>query len=405
MRFAWLFGAASYVAIGVVLAAGCSSSKGENGFSAADGGGSSGDGAVPIGDGSTSDVHFGTGDGGGPSPCVPDPGNFEVPSNNCDDDADGMVDNVPTCDDGLLVNGTAADFVKALGLCQTSTGANDPKWGVVSASYTKGHGYDGTQPPADGQHGILAKFGGAIKPRQGKSFGVISSGFAREYDDAQGQSTVFKGGVAMQNAINPTSNGAPPNFPKPAGVCIPANDVYDVIDLKLQIKVPKNAQGFSFDFDFWSGEWPEYVCTQFNDAFVAYLHSTAFNGNAADNISYDGNHNPVSVNNDFFQACTNSVQTGCQDTHTGTSKCPLMETELAGTGFSDPGQYCNNQQSSGGGATSWLTTAAPVAPGEIISLEFIIWDTHDANYDSSVILDNFKWAPGPVTPGTVRPPK
>ena len=41
--------------------------------------------------------------------------------------------------------------------------------------------------------------------------------------------------------------------------------------------------------------------------------------------------------------------------------------------------------------SSWLTTSAPVVPGEIITLDFHIWDTGDGSYDSLVLLDGFKW--------------
>jgi hypothetical protein len=44
-----------------------------------------------------------------------------------------------------------------------------------------------------------------------------------------------------------------------------------------------------------------------------------------------------------------------------------------------------------GGGTAWLTTKAPVTPGEIFNLDFYIWDTGDLRFDSSVILDNFQW--------------
>ena len=44
-----------------------------------------------------------------------------------------------------------------------------------------------------------------------------------------------------------------------------------------------------------------------------------------------------------------------------------------------------------GGGTAWLTTQAPVVPGEIFNLDFYIWDTGDQVLDSSVIIDNFQW--------------
>ena len=70
--------------------------------------------------------------------------------------------------------------------------------------------------------------------------------------------------------------------------------------------------------------------------------------------------------------------------------------------FEDQGLFCG-ATSTGGGATGWLNTTAPVAPGEVITLQFIIWDTGDVNWDSSVLLDHFTWQPGPTTTGTTRP--
>ena len=165
-----------------------------------------------------------------------------------------------------------------------------------------------------------------------------------------------------------------------------------------------NAEGFQFDFDFYSGEWPEYVCTDFNDSFVAWLQSAAFMGKSGDfNVSFDSMNNPVSVNNGFFDRCTANAQTGCQGNKTATAACPGGPSELQGTGFYNLGNYCSGQ-TTGGGATGWLTTTAPVKQGEVITLQFIIWDTGDPNWDSSVLLDNFQWQPGPTQTGTQRPP-
>jgi hypothetical protein len=351
------------------------------------------------------------GDGGAAPACAPSPANYDIPGNNCDDDGDGKVDNVTVCDQGLAVTGAAADFVKSLGLCQAATGS---AWGVVSAAYTSGYKQSGA--PNDGQHGILPKFGDVVKPREGQSFGVLSSGWAREWDDqtlTSCDTTSFAGCFKQGVAIGGGNNGAPPGFPKKAGNCDVATDTHDVIDLKIQIKVPANAQGFQFDFDFWTGEWPEYVCTTFNDGFVAFVTSTANKSGGPENVSFDPMGNPVSVNNDFFDRCTDGATTGCTGSNQGTSKCPGGTAELAGTGFLAMGTYCPNLNpfgpqpppSSGGGATGWLTTQAPAKAGETITLEYIIWDTGDSAFDSSVVVDNFQWAPGPVTTGTQRPPR
>src|SRR5581483_3098109 len=108
---------------------------------------------------------FGGDAGDGATACVPDPSNFDVPGNNCDDDGDGMVDNsASSCDNGsLMQTGDAYAFAKSIGLCPKSNGSS---WGVVSAAYTQG--YMNMQPPDMNQHGILTKFGNKLVPRDGK---------------------------------------------------------------------------------------------------------------------------------------------------------------------------------------------------------------------------------------------
>jgi len=327
------------------------------------------------------------GDGGGG--CNPDPGNFDVPGNGCDDDGDGTVDNPQgSCDASLQLGGPAGDFAKAIGLCKVSTNGS---WGVVSATYT--NGYNSTKAPADpNQHGILKKFGNKITPRQGSAFGVLSSGWATEYDQCDDPQGVFKGGCQMGDGV--TTNTPPPGYPKKVGQCDPSTDIYDAMGVTLKIKVPNNAKGFAFDFDFWSGEWPEWVCSTFNDSFVAWLQSAAFSGNGGDfNVSFDANKNPINVNNAFFQSCSPANATvGCiEGPGNLTDACKNGDSELQGTGFYDPGGQNCGDDDSGGGSTSWLTTQAPVQPGETITLQFIIWDTGDGVYDSSVIIDNWQW--------------
>jgi hypothetical protein len=46
--------------------------------------------------------------------------------------------------------------------------------------------------------------------------------------------------------------------------------------------------------------------------------------------------------------------------------------------------------------TRWLTSTAAVVPGEQISLVFAIFDLDDVNWDSFVLLDNFRWGCGDV---------
>ncbi|HSO36264.1 MAG TPA: hypothetical protein VLT33_27240 [Labilithrix sp.] len=401
-----------FVAVSGSLIFACGSSK-NSGFDDGTGGssGSSGSSSGILGNP--------TGEGGAGKPCAPAAGNFDIPGNGCDDDNDGTIDNPPSCDGSLAASGSAEEFAKAIGLCATA--AKDG-YGLVSAKFTRGYNRD--DAPKGEQHGVLAKFGDVIKPREGKQLGVLSTGYAQEYNG--GANTPFGGTTGTEgsnsyklngknwwnwNALFPTPNGsAPPGFPKAADGCMQGSDVNDVIDVKLEIKAPANAAGVKFDFNFYSGEWPAFICSPFNDGFIAYLSAKGFNGGKPDNMSFDAKKNPVSVNNGFFDRCTAGVDTGCADgAKAGTSACPGGPSELAGTGFGIGGAWCGGyagskkKQSVNGGATGWLTSQAPIQAGETFTLELMIWDTGDPFLDSSVLIDNFSWAEGDVTVSTDRP--
>jgi hypothetical protein len=343
------------------------------------------------------------------TPCAPSLGNYDVPGNGCDDDADGTVDNAPTCDSTLSASGSAEDFAKALGICAT---ADKNGYGLVSAQFTRGAGAGAGAPVAD-QHGILPKFGDVIRPREGAKIGVLSTGYAQEFNGSPNRRFGGENLAGEESSKDWMATGAlPSGFPKPATGCDQASEVHDVIALELKLRAPKNASGFHFDLNFFSSEWPAYVCSKFNDGFIAYLSAKGFNKGTPDNIAFDAKQNAISVNSGFFDRCTPNVDTGCAPGATpATSTCPAGAKELSGTGFGVVGKWCEvyamigaggNDTSTNGGATGWLTSSAPIAAGEQLTLALIIWDTGDGILDSSVLLDKFEWT-GNVAVGTARP--
>lgn len=273
---------------------------------------------------------------------------------------------VEACDQDLDVDGNVDAFLKAIGLCKRAE-KDGEEWGVIDAKFTTKLGSNSTNNDA-GQHGILPKFGDILTPREGDRLGVLSTGWAREYNSSNGTSGNFTSGQDWSGGFGQDEN--------------------DVIVLKLKIRVPMNAKSFSFDFNFHSAEWPNFVGSDFNDEFRVELDG--------DNISFDGDGNAVTVNTGFFDRCTPGVS--LRGGLSGTSVCTGGPDELDGTGFG-----ANGASRTQGGATGWLTTSAPVEPGSIIDLEFAIWDVQDQSYDSLVLVDNFKWDADAVTTGTKRP--
>jgi hypothetical protein len=374
-------------------------SGGGSGSSSGSGGGSGG------GSGSSS----GGTDSGACPPC--DPANVNLPGVACDLDCSGTMKPPGPCDTALPMSGTAAQIAQAIGICQTAT---PTQWGLVSATLTQG--YSNTTAPAAGQTAILPAYGTSIEPREGAMLGVLSTGYAYDCDDPSPTAACAGTGAADAGGgqgdpyfkgPQPERTGAgapPPGFPKGSATCALATTVFDVASLVLQIKVPGNVSGFTFDSAFFTSDWPEYVCTTFNDQFVAWLTSSAWGGSNGNlNVLFDSAGNAMSVNNAFITGCTPATPTGCMGSVMGTSTCPGGTAALGGTGFLDVGAYCTTS-SAGGASTGWLTTSAPVKGGETITLQFMVWDTGDQNWDSLALIDHFAWTGSPV-PAQTAPAK
>lgn len=327
------------------------------------------------------------------------PGAYDFPD-GVDNDCDGSVDNpITACGAGLqYTSQDPVDYAKAFDICQQTTedatGANR-KWGLVSAELRLA---DGTGTPAPQSHSIVTGFGNVLKPRKNENFVFFSSGLAGTPGQPYYQPGTPQGGTDT-GTLSPT----PPGFPtNKAGCPVPFQAIaYNPVNLKLKIRTPTNANSFGFDHAFFSAEYPEFACSGYNDIWVVLLTTKA--GGIANNrnIVFDNQGTPGSVNLNFFDRCVAGA-TGCAGTP-GFNFCAGGKAELDGTGYGDPDFPCGAASSIGGG-TGWLTTEAPVKPGEIATVELIVWDSSDGIYDSSSIFDNFHWlAASLANPKTYRP--
>jgi hypothetical protein len=168
---------------------------------------------------------------------------------------------------------------------------------------------------------------------------------------------------------------------------------WDYTELRMKTEVPEGIDGLQFDFAFFSMEYPRYFLHDdpagegdfdepgdlLNDMFVAWLESERWTGN----ISFDRDGNPISVKTVLFD---------------------YKDAEVPGLPCV-PGPICNAEQLTGfaaenHGGTKWLTTSAPVQPGEEITLIFALFDNQHASFDSMVILDHFEWTCSGAPPFT-----
>jgi hypothetical protein len=313
---------------------------------------------------------------------------------NCDDVIDETTSQL--CDENLQIDSNDPfDGARAVDLCKLSTGTND--WGVVSAKWVMADG----KPPPDSNldnfhlgHGILPHFGPNIAPLHGARMLAVSTGTARQPGDPGYRSVSgFTKGYQCNH---------PPGFPKESPSCPGkiTGEPNDATGLEVAVRVPSNAHGFSFRFNFYTYEWPNYMCSQFNDFFVALLSPIPV-GQTDGNVSFDIQGNPVSVNNAFLDVC------GCQGNPPASCmagnkafKCALGDTDLNGTGFGIDSEGMDHA------ATGWLETQAPATPGNTITLRWVVYDSGDGNFDSSTLIDNWQWIAEPgVSVGTDPIPK
>ena len=221
---------------------------------------------------------------------------------------------------------------------------SDPSAGQLAAALANGSnvitGAEYIEGPPSGDAVLVGTREIAGFPREGESFALLSTGVAR-------------------NAYN--SNDQPDlssDFGRPS---TRSAGIYDVTVLKVDITVPAAANCLlGVDFRFFSEEYPEYVGSSYNDAFLAEVDESTWTvtGNQIDapgNFAFDQQGNPITIN---------------------AAGAASMTAELAaGTTYD--------------GGTDLLTAAAPLTPGEH-SLYFSVFDTGDGGYDSTVMIDNIR---------------
>jgi hypothetical protein len=337
-----------------------------------------------------------------------------------DEDCSGNPgDNAMACDTGLVLTDVDPnDAAKSIELCAQATEASR-KYGVISATYVRA---DGTAQPSPGaQVGIESAFGTNVHVQGGANMLALSSGYARTIGQAGACN-----GISCETNPCPTTGYTctpPTGFPEDDPACPPTPTIADDIALELQIRVPSNATGYSFNFKFYSFEYPDYVCDTkgYNDQFIALVTpppAGAYvpSGSMGGNISFDSNKHPVSVNLGFFDVCDPTTPSrfasSCNSTKGATCPaiptpyCPLGVGELDGTGFDIWRGSRDGGAPLSAGATRWLATQAPATPASIITIRFAIWDAGNAEFDSTVLIDNFQWVAngGAVAVGTTPVP-
>jgi len=137
----------------------------------------------------------------------------------------------------------------------------------------------------------------------------------------------------------------------------------DVTILRIRIKVPQGANCLSFRFKFLSEEYPEFVGTEFNDAFIAEVGQKAPRWKASDNqsptITAPGNFATTRNGKDIISI-------------NGTGVAKVSRAAAKGTTYD--------------AATGKLRASTRVRPGPTL-LYLSIFDQGDRQWDSAVFVD------------------
>ena len=377
----------------------------------------------------------------GSEPEKVNPGAIEVEGNGLDDNCNGKTDLFDTedtlpCDQALASNSAnATDYAKAIGICKQTTEnpamLKDKTWGLIDAKILRVDGSALGDPRA---LSIRTSFGSVSPPvLDGSSVMAMSSGIAADATQtnpgpnggAPGgfnvstthtpDSTVSLTGAAQYSVSDWYATANPPlkpanGLPDSPG-CNGANDASanDSVMLVLRLRAPTNAKAFSFNSYFFSAEYPEFVCTTYNDQFIALVDTPSGTPSPIPNpvdknlMTYsDGAQKwPIGINiakgTNLFAVCdAQATNPTCWDTDVSATSCELGSSQLSGTGFDiASGDTCTI-----GGGTFWLTTSGNVVPGEIVEIRIGIWDSGDWSYDSLSLIDGFKWLANATLPGT-----
>lgn len=202
-------------------------------------------------------------------------------------------------------------------------------------------------------------------PLSGADFGLLSTGdpLLLENDpalpDGPEQNDLANSGKPLEDSDNlATERGL---------------SVHDATTLRIDVLVPDGTNCLALSYRFLSDEFPEYVGTPFNDAFMAELDTTTWQTDE---------NNDIIAPNDF------ATKVGVPVSVNGVGPTAVSNAEAAATTFD--------------AATGLVTSKTPVTPGNH-SLYLSVFDQGDHIYDSVVMLDRLGFVN--ESPDTCKPPE
>lgn len=236
-----------------------------------------------------------------------------------------------------------------------------------------GVSYNNVQFQGDGQ--AIGFFTGASNNLGFDSGIILSTGFAADADQPSGN---FAGGF-LPNGLTDIPELAA-NVPNCGGA---TND-----GLILQFDFVPQSSPVSFRYIFASEEYPDYVCSDFNDAFVFMISGPGIVGEQ--NLAFvPGSGDPITIN---------TINSGVVGANGSPFNDPCILNNSTFYNAAAPNDIVYN------GYTNVMTAVSDVTPCETYTLRLIIADGCDPGFDSAVFLEanSFGAAPIAITQTTLN---
>ncbi|MBS1613682.1 MAG: choice-of-anchor L domain-containing protein, partial [Bacteroidetes bacterium] len=165
--------------------------------------------------------------------------------------------------------------------------------------------------------------------------------------------------------------------------------IYDKCILEFDI-IPQGNY-LKFDYVFASEEYPEFVCSPYNDVFGFFITGPNPGGGNYNNF------NIATIPNTTLPVCINSVNPGNSGTYNGTTWNSGNCVALNQTSFYTNNLTPLNAQIVYDGMTKKLTAIAAVTPCQLYHLKLAIADVGDRIYDSGVFLEAYSFTSAGIT--------
>ena len=258
-------------------------------------------------------------------------------------------------DPAVSVDALVLDIFQGSGV--TITGATINNTGGSPMNNAVGHFMYSGNAPIPGEGVILTTGDAAAAALPPQAFASVSNGFYQDIDMSY---------LAQQSIVDAT-----------------------VLEFNF---IPDEDQ-MMFEYVFASEEYPEFVCTNFNDVFGFFLSGPGISGQYQNNAV-----NVALLPDGYIPVSINTVNGGLPGSAGNEGICSMMDPNWT----ANSQYYVNNENGTDivyDGFTTILQVSALVTPGEQHRLKIAVADASDAVYDSAIFLQaaSFRSVPSITT--------